>query len=140
MNFADATSEPQLGRENNLLSCSANQFRGPYESFQQEFFPLLFLRQRRLWDTHRFLQRGETLNLLSPLQRKRAQSRLFEAPVAVGGAAEQLLNAPQISPLFSRSDSYVAEISIRCSEGLFCAYVFRRLLMLSIENSAVRVA
>lgn len=74
--------------ENDLLTCSVNQFRGPYESFQEEFFSPLFSRQRTLRDVHRSpsfgsifptetegeelwiccrLGRGKELNSLRPL-------------------------------------------------------------------------
>lgn len=62
--------------ESDLLTCSVNQFRGPYDSFQEEFFPLLFLRQRTPQDVHRSpsfgsifpteTEGGRTLELLSP--------------------------------------------------------------------------
>lgn len=84
--------------ESDLLTCSVNQFRGPHDSFQEAFFPLLFLRQRTLQDVHRSpsfgsifpteTEGGRTLELLSPRQRKRAQRQLFEAAVTFGGAPQ----------------------------------------------------
>lgn len=41
----------------------------------------------------------------------------------------------QISPLFIHTDSYVAEISIRWTKGLFCPCVRRRLLTLSVKGN-----